>query len=55
VNARSSGQVDAVLAEGGRRVYQCIGALDPEFCREPRPLQDPQLSPLWRCKIVLRR
>jgi hypothetical protein len=44
-----------VLAECGRRAYQCVSALDLKLGGEPRPLQDTQLSPLRRREIVLCR
>ncbi len=34
-----------MLAERRRSPDKCLGPLDVQFCRKPRPLQDPGLSP----------
>jgi hypothetical protein len=44
-----------VLAEGGRRVHERIGPLNPKLGREPRPSENPQLSPAWRGETMLCR
>ncbi len=42
-----------MLAECSRRSYQGVSSLDLKFRREPWLLQDPELSPLRRCEVVL--
>lgn len=42
-----------MLAEGGRRVHERIGPLNPKLGRELRPSENPQLSPARRGEIML--
>ena len=44
-----------MLAEGGWRVNERIGPLNPQLGRKPRPSKHPQIGPGRRREIMLSR